>query len=109
MTAGDPFFGVNLLVREGQLGCPNPAANPVGVRQAYVDSNESLVRFFVPIIRGDDEMRSRNESNWAYMDEYPRCNGGVLMPEYYTGKQKDAHSRGLGRRLLNMVPFLNQF
>jgi len=32
---GNPIIGVNLVNQEGQLGCPNPSANPIGVHQAY--------------------------------------------------------------------------
>jgi hypothetical protein len=30
---GDPLTGVNPEYQVGQLGCPNPSANPVGVVQ----------------------------------------------------------------------------
>ena len=32
---GNQLLGVNLVYREGQLGCPNPSANLIGVYQAY--------------------------------------------------------------------------
>ena len=34
LEMGEPFLGVNPEYQVGQLGCPNPSANPVGVLQA---------------------------------------------------------------------------